>query len=216
MKKIELSLGEEIANAITHGIGAVLSISALVLLITAAFKNGNAAVISGVFVFGISMFFLYMMSTLCHSFGLMEGTARKVFEILDYSAIYVFIAGTYTLFCLSIIGGMQGYIVLAIQWALAIVGIVLRTVFYGKYVPLHLAIYVAMGWMMVIFIKSITAVVPSLGMLLLLVGGLFYTGGIIFYAIRMFKYHHMIWHLCVLAGTACHFFMVYLYVLPRG
>ena len=214
MKRIKLTLGEEIANAITHGIGAVMSIVAIILLTTKAFKYGDTPDIIGSFVFGLSMFFLYMMSTLCHSFGLMNGITRKVFRILDHGAIYVLIAGTYTPFCLSAIGGEKGYIILAIQWSLAVIGIVFRAVFYDRYTPIHVAIYVAMGWMVVVFIKSLLPVVPSTGMILLLAGGVCYTVGILFYAIRMFKYHHMIWHLFVLAGTVCHFFLVYFYVLP--
>jgi len=215
MKRHKLTLGEEIANAVTHGVGAALSIAALVLLIISGFEHGKAADITGAMIFGISMFFLYMMSTLCHAFGLVEGTRRKVFRILDHSAIYVLIAGTYTPFCLSIIGGAQGYIILAIQWTLAAIGIVFRSVLYDRYTALHVAIYLAMGWMVVFFVKTIIPLVSTTGMVFLLAGGAFYTIGVIFYAIRMFKYHHMIWHLCVLAGTAFHFFMIYFFVLPR-
>ena len=124
MDKTRLSLGEEIANAITHGIGAGLSIAGLVLLIVAGFERGDAADITGVMVFGISMVFLYLMSTFFHSFALSERTVRKVFHILDHSAIYVLIAGTYTPFCLSLISGVKGFIVLGIQWTLAALGIV--------------------------------------------------------------------------------------------
>jgi len=215
MKRHKLTLGEEIANAVTHGVGAALSIAALVLLIISGFEHGKAADITGAMIFGISMFFLYMMSTLCHAFGLVEGTRRKVFRILDHSAIYVLIAGTYTPFCLSIIGGAQGYIILAIQWTLAAIGIVFRSVLYDRYTALHVAIYLVMGWMVVFFVKTIIPLVSTTGMVFLLAGGAFYTIGVIFYAIRMFKYHHMIWHLCVLAGTAFHFFMIYFFVLPR-
>ena len=215
MEKTKLSLGEEIANSITHGIGAGLSIAGLVLLIVAGFSRGNAADITGVMVFGISMVFLYLMSTFCHAFALSERTVRKVFRILDHSAIYILIAGTYTPFCLSLIGGVKGYIILGIQWALAVLGIVFSAVFYDKKRPLHTAIYLAMGWMIVFFISSVYDVLPKAGIALLIGGGLCYTIGVVFYAIRMFKYHHMIWHLFVIAGTLCHFFLVYFYVLPQ-
>ncbi len=213
MKRIKLSMGEEIANAVTHGIGALLSIAALVLLIVSGVRNGNGLDVTGAIVFGISMFFLYMMSTMCHAFGLKEGKTRKVFRILDHSAIYVLIAGTYTPFCLSAIGGAEGYIILAVQWTLAILGIVFRAVFYDRFVAVHVAIYIAMGWMVAFFVKSLAAVIPQAGIVLLIAGGVFYTIGVIFYSIRMFKYHHMVWHICVMLGTACHFFLVYLFVL---
>ena len=213
MKRIKLTLYEEVANAITHGIGAALSIAALVLLIVTSVRNGNGLDLTGAIVFGISMFFLYMMSTLCHAFGLNEGKTRKVFRILDHSAIYVLIAGTYTPFCLSAIGGIEGYILLAVQWTLAAIGIVFRAVFYDRFTAVHVTIYVAMGWMVAFFVKSLSAVIPQTGMVLLILGGLFYTLGVVFYAIRMFKYHHMVWHICVMLGTACHFFLIYLYVL---
>lgn len=215
MKRKELTLGEEIANSITHGIGAVLSIAALVMLLFISIRYGQPLDIVGVAIFGCSMIFLYMMSTMCHSFALSEGTTRKVFRILDHSAIYVLIAGTYTPFCLSVIGGTQGYVILVIQWGLALTGILLRTLFYDRYTLVHVVIYLAMGWMVGVFIKSLYPIISSGGLILLIAGGLSYSIGILFYAIRMFKYHHMVWHLFVIAGTACHFFLVYLYVLPR-
>ena len=215
MKRIKLTLGEEIANSITHGIGAGLSIAALVLLIVAGFRRGNAADITGVMIFGISMVFLYLMSTFCHAFGLSEKTVKKVFRILDHSAIYVLIAGTYTPFCLSIIGGTKGYIILGVQWLLAIIGIVFRAVFYDKHTAFHVAIYLAMGWMVAFFMQSMFSALSMAGMVFLIAGGLCYTIGVVFYAIRMFKYHHMIWHLFVLGGSACHFFLIYFFVIPK-
>jgi len=214
MKKSKLTLGEEIANSITHGIGAVLSIAALVLLIVAGFRKGSAADITGVMIFGISMVFLYLMSTFCHAFGLSDKSVRKVFHILDHSAIYVLIAGTYTPFCLSVIGGSKGFVILGIQWALAITGIVFSAVFYNKHRALHTIIYLAMGWMIVFFINSVINSVSAAGVIFLIAGGVSYTVGVLFYATRWFKYHHMIWHLFVLGGTICHFFLIYLYILP--
>lgn len=215
MRKAKLTLGEEIANSVTHGIGAGLSIAALVLLIIAGFSRGDASDITGVMIFGISMIFLYLMSTFCHAFALSKKTVRKVFHILDHSAIYVLIAGTYTPFCLSSIGGTKGFVILGIQWMLAVMGIVLSAVFYNKRRSLHTVIYLAMGWMVVFFVQSLFSVLPPAGMVLLLAGGLFYTAGVFFYATKLFKYHHMIWHLFVIGGTVCHFFLIYLYVLPR-
>jgi len=215
MKKGRLSLGEEIANSITHGIGAVLSIAGLVLLIIAGFRRGDAADITGVMIFGISMIFLYLMSTFCHAFAHSEKTVRKVFHILDHSAIYVLIAGTYTPFCLSVVGGTKGFVILGIQWLLAILGIVFSAVFYDKRRSLHTIIYLAMGWMLVFFMQTVITSLPTGGVVLLLAGGVCYTVGVLFYAIKMFKYHHMVWHLFVLGGTICHFLLVYLFVLPR-
>ena len=218
MKKIKkqvLTVGEEIANSITHGVGALLSIAALTLLIVTSFQHGDAKDVVGAMIFGISMMTLYVMSTLCHAFAKKGGTLRKVFHILDHSAIYVLIAGTYTPFCLTMIGGTKGMIILAIQWSLALIGIFFRSVFYNKYVPVHVVIYLLMGWMVAFFIQIIYPLVSPIGLALLIIGGFFYTIGVLFYAVRMFKFHHMVWHLCVLGGTACHFFMIYLYVLPR-
>lgn len=214
-KKQELTFGEEVGNCITHGIGAALSIAGLVMLIIISFQHGRAADVTGAMIFGISMFFLYMMSTMYHALTRKGGVVQKVFKILDHSAIYVLIAGTYTPFCLTMIGGTKGLLILAIQWTLAITGIVFKAVFYKKYAAVHLVIYLLMGWMIVLFIKSIYPLVSPTGIALLVSGGICYTIGVLFYALRLFKYHHMVWHLCVLGGTVCHFFMIYLYVLPR-
>ena len=210
-----LTAGEEVANSITHGVGALLSVSALTLLIVTSFKNGNAADITGAMVFGISMLLLYLMSTFCHAFAKKGGTLRKVFHILDHSAIYVLIAGTYTPFCLTMIGGTLGTVILIVQWSMALIGILFRSLFYNRFVPVHVVIYLVMGWTIALLIPTIYPLVSSAGMFLLMLGGVFYTIGVLFYAIRMFKFHHMVWHFCVLGGTACHFFMIYLYVLPR-
>ncbi len=215
MKKSNLTLGEEIANSVTHGIGAGLSIAALVILIVAGFQRGNAADITGVMIFGISMVFLYLMSTFCHAFALSEKTVRKVFHILDHSAVYVLIAGTYTPFCLSVIGGTKGMVILAIQWTLAAIGITFSAVFYNKKRSLHTVIYLAMGWMVIFFINTVIASLSTDGVVLLIAGGVCYSVGVFFYATKLFKYHHMIWHLMVLAGTVCHFFLMYFYVIPR-
>ena len=215
MKKLEQTVGEEIANSITHGIGALLSIAALVLLIVFGFKYGNAADITGVMIFGISMVFLYLMSTFCHAFGHSKGAVRKVFHILDHSAIYVLIAGTYTPFCLSMIGGVKGYVLLGIQWTLAIIGIVFRSVFYNRHNALHVSIYIAMGWMIIFFTKTVFATLPTAGVVFLLAGGISYTIGVVFYAVRLFKFHHMVWHFFVLGGTICHFFLIFFYIIPR-
>ncbi|MCK5129104.1 MAG: hemolysin III family protein [Clostridiales bacterium] len=215
LKNQDLSKGEEIANSITHGIGALLSIAALTLLIGTSLSHGSSADIVGAMIFGISMLLLYLMSTFCHAFARKGGTVRKVFRILDHSAIYLLIAGTYTPFCLTMIGGTQGITILTIQWVLAFIGILFRSLFYNRFIAVHVAIYLIMGWMIAFFIPIIYPLVSPIGLVLLAIGGLFYTIGVLFYAIRMFKFHHMVWHLCVLGGTACHFFMIYLYVLPR-
>lgn len=211
----QMTVGEEVANSVTHGIGAALSVSALTLLIMSTAQNGNALDLTGAIIFGLSMVFLYLMSTLCHAFAKKGGTVRKVFHILDHSGVYVLIAGTYTPFCLTMIGPPTGYIILAIQWSLAIIGIIMRSVFYNKYIAVHVVIYLLMGWMIALFAKTISPLVDPAGIKFLFLGGVFYTIGVVFYAFKLFKYHHMIWHLCVLGGTVCHFIMVYFYVLPR-
>lgn len=215
MERIKLTQGEEIANSITHGIGAVLSAVALILIILSGNQYKSSMDFVGALIFGISMVLLYSMSTLCHAFALSEGFACKLFRILDHGAIYVLIAGTFTPFCLSVIGGTKGYTMLAIQWVLAFIGIVLRSVFYDKFTAVHVGIYLAMGWSIMLFVQPIAAVVSPTGMLYFFLGGISYTIGVLFYAIRMFKYHHMVWHLFVLGGTTCHFLLIYNFLLIR-
>ncbi|MEH7438306.1 hemolysin III family protein [Neobacillus drentensis] len=203
---------EEIANSVTHGIGALLSISALVILIVYASLYGTVWHIVSFTIFGVTMFLLYMSSTLLHS--LPEGKAKDVFEIFDHSSIYFFIAGTYTPFLLIVIKGAMGWTLFGVVWGLAIAGTIFKCFFVKKYLFTSTLLYVVMGWLIVFAWKSLAANLSPQGMTYLIIGGALYTLGAIFYVWRGFKYHHAVWHLFVMAGSTAHFFCVLLYVLP--
>lgn len=204
--------GEEIANAITHGIGFLLSVAALVLLIVFSSLEGSAMHIVTFTIFGSTMMLLYINSTMVHS--LPKGKAKYVFEILDHSSIYLFIAGTYTPITLVVVGGALGWTIFGIIWGIAIGGIVFKAFFVQKYLFTSTILYVLMGWLIVFAWDDIVATMAINGIYLLVAGGILYTVGAIFYMWRLFPYHHMIWHLFVIAGSVMHFFMVLWYVLP--
>jgi hemolysin III len=203
---------EEVANAITHGIGAILSIAALVLLIVFASIHGTVWHVVSFTIFGTTMLLLYLSSTLVHSFP--SGKLKDLFEIFDHTSIYLFIAGTYTPFTLTIIKGPLGWSLFGIVWGIALIGTIFKAFFTKKYVFLSTIFYIAMGWIIVIAWKPLLEGLSTGGIVLLIAGGLAYTIGTVFYVWRAFPYHHMVWHLFVLAGTICHFFAVLLYVLP--
>lgn len=205
------SKGEEIANAITHGIGALLSIAALVILIVFASIFGGAWYVVSFTLFGATMVLLYSASTMVHA--LPKGKAKDIFEILDHSSIYFFIAGTYTPFLFLVVKGALGWTLFGIIWGLAIGGTVFKCFFVKKYLITSTCIYVVMGWLIVFAWNSLFPHLSTAGLSLLVIGGVLYTVGSIFYVWRGFKYHHAIWHIFVLAGTVTHFFSV-LYLLP--
>lgn len=206
------TLGEEVANAITHGIGLLLSIGGLVWLIIASALSGSAWHIVSFTIFGVTMVLLYTSSTLLHS--LPDGKAKNVFEILDHSAIYFFIAGSYTPFLLVAIRGTLGWTLFGIVWGIAIAGTIFKVFFVKRFVIVSTGIYILMGWLIVLIFPALIDILPRNGIILLAIGGLLYTLGAVFYVWRFFKYHHMVWHLFVLAGTILHFFSVILYLLP--
>ncbi|WP_035507526.1 PAQR family membrane homeostasis protein TrhA [Halobacillus karajensis] len=202
---------EEIANAITHGIGAILSIAMLVLLILFASFNGNPWHITSVTIYGVTMLLLYVSSTLVHSFP--PGKAKDLFEIFDHSSIYLFIAGTYTPILLIPLRGTLGWTLFGIVWGIAVLGIVFKVFFVKKFVVMSTIFYVLMGWLIVLAWAPLTAQVPAAGITYLVVGGVMYSIGSIFYVWRSFKYHHMVWHLFVLGGSILHFFSIFFYII---
>ncbi|MDX8045626.1 hemolysin III family protein [Gracilibacillus sp. S3-1-1] len=208
----EFSKREEIANSITHGIGVVLSIAGLVLLIVYSSLYGTVWHIVSFTLFGVTMVLLYTSSTLLHS--LPKGKAKNVFEILDHSSIYFFIAGSYTPFMLVVIKGGLGWTLFGIVWGLAIGGTVFKAFFVKKFLYFSTIMYVLMGWLIVFAWAPLVQNLEHNGMVLLVLGGILYTVGAIFYVWRAFRYHHALWHLFVLAGSIAHFFAVLLYVLP--
>lgn len=206
------SKGEEIANAITHGIGILVSAAALVLLIVFSSINGTHLHLLTFIVYGMTMLMLYTASTLLHA--LPQGKAKNVFEILDHSSIYFFIAGSYTPITLIIMEGVLGWTLFGIVWSLALAGTVFKVFFVRRFLFASTVLYVLMGWLAIFGWSEITAKVGTTGIAFLVTGGVVYSVGAIFYMWRAFPYHHAVWHLFVLGGTVLHFFFVLLYVLP--
>lgn len=204
---------EEVANAITHGIGTVLSIVALVLLIVFSSLKGTPWHIVSFTIYGASMLILYLNSTLVHSFR--EGKVKDLFEIFDHSSIYLYIAGSYTPFMLVAIRGPLGWSLFGIVWGFAILGCFFKAYFVKRFLFMSTIFYILMGWMIVVAWVPLTAAIPSGGIMLLALGGIMFTLGTVFYVWRGFPYHHAIWHLFVLAGSILHFFSVFLYLLPN-
>lgn len=203
---------EEVMNAVTHGIGTLLSVAGLVLLTVLAYLHGDIWHIVSFSIYGTTLVLLYLASTLYHSFT--NEKVKRIFKILDHSAIYLLIAGTYTPFTLVPLHGTLGWTVFGVVWGLAIIGIVLKVFFAGRFTFVSTMCYLGMGWFIVVAIKPLLATVPALGMSWLFVGGLFYTLGSIFYLWKKIPYNHAIWHLFVLAGSVSHFIAVFFYVLP--
>lgn len=203
---------EEVANAITHGIGALLSIAALVLLIVFASLKGTPWHVVSFTIYGVSMLLLYSCSTIVHS--LKEGKAKDLFEIFDHSSIYLYIAGSYTPFLLVATRGALGWTLFGIVWGIAIGGTVFKAFFVKRFLFMSTLFYLGMGWLIVLIWPQLTAAVPGPGITLLAAGGLLYTLGTLFYVWRGFPYHHAVWHLFVLGGSVLHFFAILLYLLP--
>ncbi len=212
--KRSYTIGEEIANSITHGIGAVLGIAALVILVVLAARQGEPWRIVSFSIYGATLILLYIASTLYHA--IQHAGAKKVLQILDHSAIYLLIAGTYTPFLLITLRGPWGWTLFGIIWMLAVCGIVFKAVFIQRMKRLSTLIYILMGWMIIIAMKPLLSNLPEQGLWWLLGGGLAYTGGVVFYALKSLKYSHAAWHLFVLGGSICHFISIYLYVLPQS
>jgi hemolysin III len=208
------SAREEIANSVTHGIGAGLSIAALAILVTFAGLAGDAWRVVTFSIYGSTLILLYLASTFYHSFQ--SPRAKEILRVLDHSAIFLLIAGTYTPFTLVSLRGGWGWTLFGLIWGFAVGGIVLEVFFMDRFKGLSVAIYVGMGWLVMIALKPLLAAVPVGGLLWLGIGGLTYSLGVIFYAWRSFPFNHAIWHLFVLGGSVCHFFCILFYVLPLG
>jgi hemolysin III len=202
----DLSAGEEIFNSITHGIGIVLSVAALVILVVFAAMHGDAWHVASFTIFGVSLVLLYTSSTLYH--GLTNEKAKNVFARLDHASIFILIAGTYTPILLTTLRGMIGWVLFGIIWGAAITGVVIRSIYLYKYRKLMVGVYLIMGWMFVFALKSVITQLPAVSLIFLLAGGLTYSLGVIFYAWRSLRFGHGIWHLFVLGGSIMHFFAI--------
>ena len=206
-KKRAQSLGEEIGNAVTHGVGALAAIAALVLMII---KSNSGIELAGTLVFGIAMFLVYLSSCLYHCFK--NGSkVKKLFRIFDHSSIYIQIAGTYTPILLCVLGGWLGWVYFGIQWLIVILGILLRILKPGKNTVFQVILCLILGWSGISILPQIYNYSPVL-LWLVLGGGVMYSAGIGFYASR-FKYAHFVWHFFVLFGSMCHFVGIFWFVL---
>jgi len=203
----ELTTGEEIINAITHGIGSLLSIAALVVLIIIASRHGDIWHLVSFSIYGSTLILLYLSSTLYHSFS--NPKVKNLFARFDHISIFLLIAGTYTPILLTSMRGIWGWTLFGIIWGLAIVGAVIRSIYLHRFRKLMVAVYLLMGWMFVIAGKQIYLSLPSTSITFLVLGGIAYSVGVVFYMWRRLPYAHGIWHLFVLAGSVLHFFAIY-------
>ncbi|MCZ0755034.1 PAQR family membrane homeostasis protein TrhA [Anoxybacillus sp. J5B_2022] len=197
---------EEIVHALTHGVGALFSVAALVMLTVMAAMYGNAWHVVSFTLFGSTMLILYLSSMIVHA--LPEGRWKRLFEIFDHSSIYFFIAGTYTPFLFLAVKGVIGWTLFGIVWGLALVGTVFKCFFVDRFLYTSTIIYIIMGWLIVFAWKPLVSGLSPNGVLYLVIGGILYTVGAVFYVWRGFKFHHAVWHLFVLGGSVAHFFAV--------
>jgi hemolysin III len=203
----QLSSTEEIINSITHGIGTLLSIIALIVLILLAGQHGGIWHMVSFTIYGCTLIILYLSSTLYHSFS--NPKIKNLFARLDHVSIFLLIAGTYTPILLTSIRGTWGWTLFGIIWSLALVGAIIRSIYLHRFRKLMVAVYLGMGWMFVLAGKQIFLSLPSISLVFLVLGGIAYSVGVIFYMWRSLPYSHGIWHLFVLAGSILHFFAIY-------
>jgi hemolysin III len=205
-------LAEDIANSVTHGVGAVLSLVGMALLLYRASHAGTPLHVASFAIYGLALFLLHISSTLYHA--LRHPGARRVFWVFDHCSIYLLIAGTYTPFLLLSLWGRWGLTLLVTIWTLATVGIVLKSVFIGRFRKISLAVYLLMGWMIVLAAREVWLRVPHGALVYVVVGGGFYTLGTIFFGWKRLPYNHAIWHLFVLGGSVAHYLGVLFYLTP--
>ncbi|GIV60395.1 MAG: hemolysin [Rhodothermaceae bacterium] len=203
---------EELFNSLTHAVGAVLSLFGLVWLAGQAFGQGDGRSVVSSLIYGGALVFLYTASTLYH--GVRRPRLKNLFRLLDHIGIYVLIAGSYTPFTLVTLRDDRGWVLFCLIWGLALAGILYKLFSRRRYRWFSVVFYLLMGWLAVFYLGPITAALPLSGVVLVVAGGLAYTLGVVFYAWHRLPYHHTIWHLFVLTGSACHFFAVVLYVIP--
>ena len=203
---------EELANALTHGVGWALSIVGFVVLLVLAVLRGSAWTIAGCAIYGTTLVALYAASTLYHS--TLTPAVKQAFLLCDHCAIYLLIAGTYTPFLLVNLRGPWGWSLFGVMWGMAIAGILFQLRFQGHFPILSTALYVAKGWVGIVAFKPILAHVPAHGLIWLVIGGLMYCVGVVFYAAKKIPYHHVIWHVFVMAGSTCHYFAVLFAIFP--
>ena len=206
----EQSRGEEIANSISHGIGLVAALAATPFLVLHAVRRGDTGFIVGASVFAATMVLLYLASTVYHA--LPVGKAKRVSRVIEHSAIFLLIAGTYTPFTLGVLRGAWGWTLLGLVWSLAVAGVALKVSNRMSRPIVSTSFYLLMGWLILIAVNPLYARLPASGLLWLVAGGMAYTAGVAFFAAdSRLRYGHFIWHLFVMAGTVCHYFAVFWY-----
>lgn len=205
--KKRYTLGEEIFNSVTHGMGSLLSIAGTVVLIVFSAINSDAFAVVSSAVYGASLIILYTMSTLYHS--ITNEKAKKFFRIMDHNTIFFLIAGTYTPYTLAVLRSPLGWVLFGVVWGAAAIGIVLNSIDLEKFSKISVVCYIAMGWVIIIAVKPLMSSMPFISFALLVAGGIFYTIGVIFYAIKKVKYFHSVWHIFTVIGSALHYFSVF-------
>jgi hemolysin III len=211
LQKRAQSRGEEIANSLSHGVAFLAAVVVSPVLILFAVQRYSSASIVGASIFAFTMMLLYITSAFYHI--LPANKAKRVFHILDHSAIFLLIAGTYTPFTLGVLRGTWGWTLFGLVWGIAVVGVVLKSIGGVRYKKLSTLLYLAMGWLIIIAVKPLWLNMPSWGLFWLAAGGLAYTAGVGFYAAKRIPYAHFVWHLFVITGTACHFVAVLRYAV---
>lgn len=207
---------EEIANAVSHLLGALLAAAGLVIMLIHAARNGNAWHITSVAIFGATMILLYLSSSFNHI--LKPGKLKDIFFNFDQVAIFLLIAGTYTPVSLIVLKGALGWTIFGIEWGLALTGILLKIRKPARFESgvnlFYIFTYIIMGWMILVAIVPLVRLLPFMGWMWIFIGGISYSAGVIFFKLARFRFHHLIWHLLVMTGSAAHFFAVFFYMLP--
>mgnify|MGYP000025294008 CR=1 FL=1 len=206
------TLIEEIFNSATHAIGALLGIAGLVLLTVLAAEQGSAIKVVGSVIFGSSLIVMYLASTLYHA--VRKSHWKRIYKVIDHSSIYLTIAGTYTPVVLVVLDSGWGWSLFGVIWGFALIGLIFKLFATGKYEFISTGAYIGMGWLALIVVKPLYEHLPLVGFIWLLLGGISYTVGVIFYTLDRLRFAHTVWHLFVLGGSICHFFLILLYVIP--
>ncbi|MFC6464560.1 hemolysin III family protein [Marinilactibacillus sp. GCM10026970] len=199
----------EVLNAITHGLGVILSITGLTFLVRKGLEMGGVVEVTSYIVYGTTLILLYLCSTLYHSLTFTK--AKQFFRVLDHCSIFLLIAGTYTPYTLITISGRLGILLTVMIWSIALLGVIYKTVWFKKFQGLSVWLYIIMGWISLFFLNYLYQGLGTTGFIWLVAGGLSFTIGAIFYRMKYVKFMHVVWHLFVLAGTVCMFFSIYLY-----
>lgn len=205
------TLGEEIMNAVTHGVGALLGVGGTAVLIVLSALKGDALWIVGSSIYGFTLILLFTMSTIYHA--LKPNRAKKVFRVFDHASIFLLIAGTYTPITLSVMRNTLGWVLFSVVWGISILGIVLNSISLEKFKVISMIFYVLTGWAVIMAVKPMLTLMSVNGLLLMLFGGIAYTGGIVFFAMKKVRYMHSVWHLFVLAGAVLQYFSILVEVL---